>query len=453
MEDVKSFSESPGEISEMRRSVSEALWAMCAADSMSMPVHWYYDIQDISRDFGGWISGFNSPRDKHPSSILTLSNTTGSGRTAWAYGAKRPDVVGHVILHDKLELWRSSKGSVHYHQGLRAGDNTLNILCSLRAARTLVRGGFTDVSTPDARATVLSDYVQFLTTPGTHNDTYAESFHRSFFSDWQETGLTSPQQLLTFAEKRSKHKLSSSPPDSQLDAVGCLPMILPFILLSASASEEQAVSAAVEFVKLTHPHPNVPDYVSMYSRALHAVLGGASVRKQAEHALRRLGTWETCQSYSHKAARFPVSSEERMEVHQSAVNHLGLACYTKGALSSMFYLVHEFHDDPRGGILANTNCGGENCNRGAALGALLGAGGSYIGALIPQEWKDELRDAKEFVPNILKEMQWEQGCPPVDRMGSAPRKKHKTSINLFSLQTQLFFSDCHNLVLWFKLFP
>lgn len=66
----------------MRRSVTEAFWAMCAADSMSMPVHWYYDIDDIRRDFGGWISEFKSPRDKHPSSILTLSNTsrTAAGR-------------------------------------------------------------------------------------------------------------------------------------------------------------------------------------------------------------------------------------------------------------------------------------------------------------------------------------------------------------------------------------
>lgn len=54
---------------------------------------------------------------------------------------------------------------------------------------------------------------------------------------------------------------------------------------------------------------------------------------------------------------------------------------------------------------------GENCNRGAALGALLGAGGSYSGAVVPQEWKDELRDAQEFIPDILKEMQWEW-CRP-----------------------------------------
>lgn len=48
---------------------------------------------------------------------------------------------------------------------------------------------------------------------------------------------------------------------------------------------------------------------------------------------------------------------------------------------------------------------GENCNRGAALGALLGAGGSYREAFIPQEWKDELRDAQEILPDVLKQMQ------------------------------------------------
>lgn len=80
-------------------------------------------------------------------------------------------------------------------QGLQAGDNTLNILCSLRVARTLVSRGFVDVSQPDARAAVLSDYVHFLSTPGSHKDTYAESFHRSFFADWQESKPTSPHEV------------------------------------------------------------------------------------------------------------------------------------------------------------------------------------------------------------------------------------------------------------------
>ncbi|RVE75126.1 hypothetical protein OJAV_G00013810 [Oryzias javanicus] len=388
----------------VRQAVCEAFWGMCAADSMSMPVHWYYNIQDIRRDFGGWIAAFSSPPDKHPSSILSLSNTAGSGRSASSSSKNRGDVVGNVILHDKLDLWKSGTGSVHYHQGLHAGENTLNLLCTLRAARTLASGGFADASLPDARAAVLSDYVRFLTTPGSHADTYAESFHRSFFADWRDSSPTSPDEILKFAEKRSALKLSSPFPDGQLNAIGCLPMIIPFVLLSASANEEQAVSAAVEFVKLTHPHPKVPKYVSIYSRALHAVLGGASVRQQAEHALRKLDAWDACQSYSHKAARFPASSADRLKVHQSAVNYLGLACYNDGALSSMFYLAYEFHDDPKEGILANTNCGGENCNRGAALGALLGAGAAYSGRGIPQEWKDDLKDGQELIPEILKKL-------------------------------------------------
>lgn len=75
---------------QMRRSVSEAFWALCAGDSMSMPVHWYYNIDDIKRDFGGWISGFNSPQDGHPSSIVTLSNT--SRRTTVAGLQARPEI-------------------------------------------------------------------------------------------------------------------------------------------------------------------------------------------------------------------------------------------------------------------------------------------------------------------------------------------------------------------------
>lgn len=55
-------------------------------------------------------------------------------------------------------------------------------------------------------------------------------------------------------------------------------------------------------------------------------------------------------------------------------------------------------------LLTHIAFAGENCNRGAALGALLGAAGSYSSAIIPQEWKNELRDAQEFIPDILKEM-------------------------------------------------
>lgn len=389
----------------MQRVVSEALWGMCAADAMSMPVHWYYSVQDIKRDFDGWITCFNQPKVRHPTSILTLSNAAGSGRTGWSKDSK-PPVVGNIILHDKLKYWKTPGGNIHYHQGLQAGQNTLNTLCALLVGKTLASGTFSSMSEPLARAAVLSDYVKFMTTPGSHDDTYAESFHRSFFSDWQDSRPTSPSKVLEFAEKRCKQKMNVHPPDSQLDAIGCLPMTIPFVLLSALDDEEKAVTAAVEFVRLTHPHPKVEKYVSLYAQALHATLNGACLRQQAEVALKSpsLDAWDTCQSYMRKADRFPIGSEERLRVHQCAVEMLGLACYTKGALSSLFYLAHAFHDDVKGGILANTNCGGENCNRGAALGALLGSRAGHLGKSVPQEWKDGLKNAKEYIPEILQKL-------------------------------------------------
>ncbi|XP_072513327.1 uncharacterized protein [Salminus brasiliensis] len=389
----------------VHRSVCEALWGMCAADAMSMPVHWYYNVRDIQADFSGWITDFNAPKDRHPSSILNLSNTAGSGRTAWSSGS-RPSVVGNVILHDKMKYWKAPGGSVHYHQGLQAGENTLNLLCALRVAQVLSSGNFASFAEPAARSAVLSDYVQFMTTPGSHSDTYAESFHRSFFSDWQELRPTSPSKVLDFAEKRYKQKMNTPTPDSQLNAIGCLPMSIPFVLLSAAATKDEAVFAAVQFVKLTHPYPKLDTFMAVYASALHATLNGACLKQQAEWALKSpvLDAWDTCQQYIHQAERFPGSSDERLKVHQKAVEALGIACYIKGALSSLFYLAYVFHNDVKGGILANTNCGGENCNRGAALGALLGARAGYAGEVIPQGWKEKLRKAKELIPSILEKL-------------------------------------------------
>jgi ADP-ribosylglycohydrolase len=40
----------------------------------------------------------------------------------------------------------------------------------------------------------------------------------------------------------------------------------------------------------------------------------------------------------------------------------------------MSYLAYKYSDSFEKAVLANTNVGGENCHRGAALGALMGAG-------------------------------------------------------------------------------
>ena len=104
---------------------------------------------------------------------MQLSNTGGGGR-----GSDEGDVVGGIILHDKKEYWRRG-GQFHYHHTLDAGENTLE--ASL--VQVLLRS-FKDTgrfSADDFR----QRYIDFMTTPGSHNDTYASTCHRMFFQKWR----------------------------------------------------------------------------------------------------------------------------------------------------------------------------------------------------------------------------------------------------------------------------
>lgn len=62
------------ELSEqLKHSKEEALYGFLIADAVAMPVHWYYNTDDIKHDYGDWLKGYQAPNKQHPSSILNLS--------------------------------------------------------------------------------------------------------------------------------------------------------------------------------------------------------------------------------------------------------------------------------------------------------------------------------------------------------------------------------------------
>ena len=80
---------------ELEKSKEEALWGMFVADALSMPVHWYYNPDDIKHGYGGWLTGYRVPEKQHPSSILTLSST------GWYFDIVIYRLVfGHCHLHN-----------------------------------------------------------------------------------------------------------------------------------------------------------------------------------------------------------------------------------------------------------------------------------------------------------------------------------------------------------------
>ena len=136
-----------------------------------MPVHWYYDLHQLRKDFG-FITEYCAPKDHLQNSILSLSNTGGGGR-----GSDEGEIVGTVILHGKKKYWVRG-GNYHYHIGLRAGENTLEAQLSrlMLQCITQIEAAADQNRHVHQRLKGLPDlflrrYVDFMTTPGSHNDT------------------------------------------------------------------------------------------------------------------------------------------------------------------------------------------------------------------------------------------------------------------------------------------
>lgn len=146
-----------------------ALFGLYVADATAMPVHWMYSLYQLQRDYGV-LRGYVKPKDQFEGSIMNLSNTGGGGR-----GSDKGDIIGDVINHGKKKYWGRGL-NYHYHIGLDAGENTLEAQLTRLLARGIIEKGEFD------KQYWLQQYIAFLTTPGSHNDTCNKSFFISLYS-------------------------------------------------------------------------------------------------------------------------------------------------------------------------------------------------------------------------------------------------------------------------------
>jgi ADP-ribosylglycohydrolase len=341
------------------------LWGAFVGDALAMPVHWYYNIAVLAQDFG-LLKDYQAPKAHHPNSIMALANTAKAGR-----GSQDGDIVGDVILRGKKHHW--GQANRHYHQGMSAGDNTLNLLCARVLLRSLVSKGHYD------KTDFLQAYIRFMITPDQHNDTYAESYHRDFFANF--TNGIDPE-LCAGAEG---HDTAS---------IGGL-VSLPLVIVASLKSESLDASneAALTQQRLTHRSSLLERHTLELSKLMFNIFTDLdfNLEQLAFDAASNLG--------------FPAEQVvKHVRLNQSADLEvigglLSPACYVDQSFPSVLYLAARYHDDFESALVANTNVGGDNCHRGAVLGAILGAA---LGMdAIPKRWiegltaHDEIRDEIE----------------------------------------------------------
>ena len=325
----------------MNRATAEkpagAIWGTFIGDALAMPVHWYYDRAALCRDYG-IVRDYVAPRNPHPDSILWRSTYTPLNQ--------RGD-----ILHEQAQYW--GQRGIHYHQFLRAGENTLNLQLGRVLIESLIACGGYDADD------YLQRYIGFMLTPGRHRDTYLEECHRKFFT----------------AYARGTHPRKCGGSDIHIGGLAPVGVLCAFLGGEPAATRE----VVREHVSLTHQDPEVLKAADALVQILGVVLAGGGLREAIfEHGSDWLSR-RTAEKWSRELDGVVIGQR------------VSPACYIADAFPASLYLAWKYLDDFEAGLVANTNLGGDNCHRGAVVGALLGAAAGT--GRIPARFCDGLHDA------------------------------------------------------------
>jgi len=317
----------------------DTLFGLYIGDALAMPVHWYYNRQALNRDYGR-VTDYMAPRNPHPDSIL------------WRSSYQAPNDSGE-ILHDQARYW-GQKG-IHYHQFLKAGENTLNVkICRLLIDSINVNGTY------DADS-FLKKYIAYMTTPGNHRDTYIEECHRNFFANFARGR---PPRKCGVAEKH----------------IGGLIGIVPIVAYYFN-QPDQARKAALAHLALTHPGYKMETAGSLVIEILLQILSGITLKAAIIEAI---------EAQHNPLLGHPLKKWLEDPDDWVIGPRLSTACYVEDAVPAVVYLALKYHDDPEKALIVNTNLGGDNAARGSVLGALLGA--SCGVERFPRRWIDGLVD-------------------------------------------------------------
>ena len=341
-----------------RQRVKAALANLFVADSLSMPVHWFYNPGDILRLFGKHgITKLEAAPEVHPSSIMSLHSTRAGGRSR-GQKASTQEIVGDVILKGRRHLWDRPGG--HYHHGLQAGDNTLNAWCA-----RLLTTHITEQTTYNTEQWA-DTYIQFMTAnPPAYPDTYAESYHRGFFANWA-SGVA---------------PLKCGAVTHDTPSMGALVSVAPLALamLGAGHTVDEVCQLCREHVWLTHPDNNLLSVVDAYVVLIDNLLCRDS-RETLDISV-----------FTQAAAIISGTRLDKLLDANKPDSHVvgrtySLACYITDSWPSVCFLAARYHDDVERALLTNTNLGGENAHRGSVLGTLVGlASGQF-----PEQWYSHL---------------------------------------------------------------
>ncbi len=377
------------QLSGRKRAIS-ALKMLFVGDSLSMPVHWYYRPADILRAFPpSGIRHLSAAPLVHPGSIMSLHSTSGGGRSA-RHSKPSQQIVGDVILKGKGGYWNQKQ--VHYHQGLGAGENTLNTWCAHLLLNWTAQQISKDPEFEYDAKHWLNHYIEFMTAdPPQHPDTYAESYHRGFFAN-----------LVAGKPVEDCGAVTHDTP-----SMGGLVTVAPLALALLPTRPVKSVQAICrQHVWSTHPDELLMKVVDAYVKLMGLLLNRTGADDQ-EIIDMLCDAAAVVDGGNINGLRYGLARDSETTAEENVIRYrsedmtivggrYSLACYITDSWPSVCYLAARHFKDPKRALLINTNLGGENAHRGSVLGSLLG----LVSGESVDEFYNQLAQVKQIDTDI-----------------------------------------------------
>ena len=315
----------------IREIYKNSMLGSLAADALAMPVHWYYDTQKLDRDYGR-LTNYVAPQNPHSDSILWRSRYI-------------PRNARGNILHDQIKYW--GQREIHYHQFLAAGENTINYQLGKELYLTILEYGVYDSDI------WLERYIECMLDGGWHKDTYLEEYHRAFFDNYAK-GLA---------------PIDCGIDDLHIGGLSHVPCLLSGLTEIGVVDLDEQLLQVEKHVRLTHRNQHVSDAAAAMTHILYSLREGLDLRKALDSHAKPWASSGQFDTWTHFSDRTVIGRQ------------LTMACYLPESFTASLYLCWKYAEDFSAGIIANAYCGGDNCHRGAVVGALLGAANGA-----PKKW-------------------------------------------------------------------
>jgi len=345
-------------VPELENRLKGALFSCFAGDALAAPTHWYYGGKNqIISEYGHKITDYTVPNKRLEGSILNKSDLNGGGRSRSMSTSNTVTIIGDIINHGKKSLW-SPNESNNYHGTLHRGENTLEVSLARVLMKSIVDsdGRFNADHFRDA-------YIKFMTTPGSHNDTYASTCHRMFFAN------------MIFRQLPPK----DCPDNDQHNVDTIDGLVLPTIVALAGirsqisnngdpkATLEEVQKSAAECAAVTRRSSVLENISSLWA----SVVLESVINPNDDVFL------NTFNEFSRKIIKRPSNPHVQDASTMSA-------CYLSSSLPGLVDMIAKYMpasndsnnnggDRVWQGLLANANVGGENVHRGSIMGAIIGA--------------------------------------------------------------------------------